>query len=243
MPRCWSAPPLSIVAGAAADALGRLGLGDFDALWRLPHEFVEAPNHRRAGWSAVVRAGSGGHVFYVKRQENQCRRSLRHPLGRPSFVFEAESLQQWRQAGLPVVELVAHGCRRRDGVWQAVLVTAAVPPNYRPLLDLRDRSDPWPPAVLRRVGEQLCGLHAAGWRHGSLYPGHVYVDPASGELLLIDLERARRHRRAESAALSDLRQFLRRCTWLSCASRTTLLAAYRERMPAVFECLGSGVTG
>lgn len=228
---------LQISDPATIALLKKMQLDDFDALWNLPHDFIEPRNVRRGGWSAVVQVGDADDTLYVKRQENQQRRSLRHPCGRPTYVFEAEALLQWHAAGLPVIALAAYGTRRQDGKSQSILVTAAAPPEFRPFCNDAGNMDPYASAVMRRIGEQLHAMHAAGWQHGSLYPGHLFVEPASGRILMIDLERARRRLRPQRAAFADLWQFFRRCRWLSDASRENLLADYRRHMPKVVKRL------
>lgn len=229
-----NAPLLQMSDPATAVLLRRLQLHDFDALWDLPHDFIEPRNVRRGGWSAVVRVGDADGMLYVKRQENQHRRSLRYPCGHPTYFFEAQALQQWRDAGLPVIPLGAWGSRRENGKSQAILVTAAAPAQFKPFRNGADSPDPYPPHVMRHIGEQLYAMHADGWQHGSLYPSHLFIEAGSGQVLMIDLERARRHRlRPQRAAFADLWQFFRRARWLSDESRENLLSDYRRAMPRV----------
>ncbi len=89
---------LTIVGESLASQLAAANLASFDELWELPHDFVEPANIRRNGWSGVsiVRLQHRNGEFrsyYLKRQENQKRFSLRYLNGAPTFQFEADALR------------------------------------------------------------------------------------------------------------------------------------------------------
>ncbi|QJX02761.1 hypothetical protein HML84_16305 [Alcanivorax sp. IO_7] len=76
-----------------------LGLSDLDAWWTLPDaELVDEPNLRYGGEMSVYRvrlADGEGHLhsLYIKRQCDQLRRSVTHPVhGEPTLVKEFRAL-------------------------------------------------------------------------------------------------------------------------------------------------------
>lgn len=178
---------------------------DFDALWQLDAQQVDAPNAHRGGWSTVARrelvlAQGGTRGVYIKRQENFSTRSWRHPLaGNPTTLRELRQLLLLRGRGVPCVEPVCFALRREGRDHRAVLLTAALD-GFLDLdaLAARWRDEPAPWVVRRRVVDAVAGsiraLHACRIRHGCLYPKHVFVRIATGdeavEARLIDLEKA-----------------------------------------------------
>ncbi len=46
-------------------------------------------------------------AYYLKRQSNHLTRSLRHPLGEPTFAREFRNIERYRALGIPP-------CRRRS---------------------------------------------------------------------------------------------------------------------------------
>jgi len=232
---CRGAAP---AAGALSGILAQAGLDSFEALWVVPHIFVEPVNRRRGGWSGVSKLtlpdekGRPG-TWYLKRQEQQKRYSLRYPLGAPTFRYEVDALRLGLQLHWPAVQLQAYGVCNSQGRQRAVLLTRAIElPSLEsfhydaaPLLHQ--------PCILSRVGEQLLAMHASGWQHGALFPCHMFVDPGTGEMQLIDFERARKRTTAGDAACADLTQLLRRADWLSPVLLGALLRPYCERAPRV----------
>lgn len=219
-----------------ANALKIAGYQTFDDLWDLPHKFVDDVNYRRNGWSAVslltlADSAGGRQKFYVKRQENQLRYSLKHLFGALTFQFEVEALEQISKIGLPGVDLVASGFRTLRGAKQGFIVTQAI---ANPSFDSFEKNPPdWSNCLptLRRVGEQLLEMHGAGWQHGALYPAHLFVDRETGLINLIDFERARRSSSQVSAAEADFSQFLKRSAWLPDQALEALLHHHTLAMP------------
>ena len=203
--------------------LGARDLLTFDDWWRLPADWVEAPNYRRGGWSAVSRLlldGAAGEpeTLYVKRQVAQFRRT-RASGGRPRPTYFHEFLALTLSPALPVVDWVCyaeHGDR-------AILVTRA-PRGFVPLSALPATM----PAAhlacaLVSVGATLAQLHRRRLQHGACYPDHILVDPTSLRVRLLDLERWRRRLTVAAAARSDLDQLLRRAPFLEQTGRDSLL--------------------
>ncbi|MGJ8689673.1 MAG: lipopolysaccharide kinase InaA family protein [Gammaproteobacteria bacterium] len=229
---------LNILGDNLVTQLTTAGLAGFDQLWDLPHEFVEPPNIRRNGWSGVsiVRLQQRDGEFrsyYLKRQENQARYSLRYLSGAPTFQFEADALQLAMQKKWPCVELGAFGTRTHPskGASQAILLT---PKIEWPCLESYSQSiSHWNDYLpqLRLVGEQMLSMHQSGWQHGAFFPIHIFIELSTGKICLIDLERARKRFTPLRAAVSDFTQFFKRCDWLPDDAVSALLAAHTELMP------------
>jgi len=197
-----------------------------------------ADQSRRGGWSGVTRLtlpdekGRSG-TWYLKRQEQQKRYSLRYPLGAPTFRYEVDALRLGLRLHWPAVELQAFGICNRDGQQRAVLLTREIAlPSlesfHYSVAPLRQT-----PGILSRVGQQLLDMHASGWQHGALFPCHMFVDLATGEMQLIDFERARKRMSPVDAACADLIQLLRRADWLEPQLLRALLRPYSEQAPRV----------
>lgn len=229
---------LDIFGDSLAAQLAGANLASFDQLWDLPHEFVEPPNIRRNGWSgvSVVRLqqqDGESHSYFLKRQENQSRYSLRYLSGAPTFQFEADALELAMRQGWPCVALGAFGVRTHSvrGASQAVLLT---PKIELPCLascsqSINNWSDYLP--QLRHVGEQLLAMHLSGWQHGALFPVHIFINLDTGKICLIDLERARKRLSPQRAAFADFTQFFRRCDWLPDDAIAALLEAHAAALP------------
>lgn len=222
--------------------LGQSGYGDFENLWSLPHEFVDEVNYRRNGWSAVsvltIAAEDGReHRFFLKRQENQLRYSLRHPFGVLTYQFEIEAIEQMVGVGLPCVNVVDHGFRTAGGKRQGYVLTKAI--DGESLLDFATAKPDWDSvqSQLQHLAQELFKLHSACWQHGALYPVHIFVNWTLPLVTFIDLERARRRRTPLQAAEADFFQFLKRCDDIPDSVLQTLLAPYQKTYPDLLERL------
>ena len=81
----------AFIAVNARDVLARHGLDSFEALWCYGTSDGTDIAERDKGWKKVIRidledANGESQSFYLKRQNHQLVRSLRHPLGEPTFV-------------------------------------------------------------------------------------------------------------------------------------------------------------
>lgn len=235
---------LTVLTSAYARQFAAAAYTDFDALWELPQDFVEAANLRRNGWSgvsllSVPNAEGGQDNFYLKRQENQSRYSLRYPLGAQTFRFEVDALRRALHEGWPSVEMVAYGFRTnpKNGTPQGLLVTRAL--TLPSLASCADTVLDWSLYLpqLTAIGRQLLGMHRRGWQHGALFPSHLFVDLTAGRARLIDFERARKRLRADWAAYADFKQFIRRSDWLPNEALDAILQAYQQDMPLLFKRL------
>jgi len=182
------------------------GLDGFDALWRLQADWFEPPNHRRGGWSGVARCelarpDGGTSVVFLKRQENHCNRSWRHPIrGAPTFHREFKHILHYRHCGIPTLEPVYFGMREQDGNRRAVLVTA----ELSGFVSMADQVEHWleqgaPPRrqripMLRAVASLLRQMHDHGIQHNCFFPKHVFTRTGADghiEVRIIDLEKSR----------------------------------------------------
>ncbi|MCB1664818.1 MAG: hypothetical protein KDI28_03520 [Pseudomonadales bacterium] len=235
---------LTVLKRSAAQQLADAGYTRFDDLWGLPQDFVEPANLRRNGWSGVSilklpNEQGQQDTYFLKRQENQSRYSLRYPSGALTYRYEADALRRAATEGWPSVELVAYGFRVNpdNSASQGLLLTRALP--YPSLSSYREQISDWTPYLpqLRRIGEQLLAMHLSRWQHGALFPAHLFVDLNTGESRLIDFERARRRLFPQWAAYADLTQFLRRTDWLPNNALAALLESHMATMPGLYKRL------
>lgn len=226
-----------IIADADRERLAAAGLASFTALWDVATTGVESGNAARGGSSAVgvleLATAAGPQRYYLKRQHNFNCRTLRHCWrGIPLVQREWQAIAALRERGIATLEVAAFGRERRAGADRALLLTRALD-AYQDL-DAWLAENPQQPVrhqLLEAIGALLAALHTAGWRHGCLYPKHLFVarDFAAGDdgvpLRLIDLEKCKRIRR-RFAGLRDLDTLLRHCKALDAPLRERLLAAY-----------------
>lgn len=184
--------------------------GDFATWWSLPGDYVEAPNHRRGGWSGVVRAHWRDRPCYIKRQHNHLCRSAAHPLGWPTASREHFYLNRVRALGITVPEVIYHGVQHRaDGI-DAVLVTHALA-GFSPLAQQQGLGASARLYLACSLGSLLGTLHRARLQHGCLYDKHIMVRwrDDGADLALLDLEKMRYRLTRKSAAQRDLNQLRR----------------------------------
>jgi len=235
---------LQVIHDATAQQLSQAGFVSFDDFWNLPQEFVEPANIRRNGWSGVstLRIPNQQGIeetFYLKRQENQTRFSLRYLTGALTFRYEADALCMAKELGWPSVELVAYSFRTEaeSGSSQGLLLTRAL--LLPSLADYEDKISDWNVYLpqLRHVGEQLLAMHLTGWQHGALFPAHLFIELNTGAIRLIDFERARKRLSPQWAAYSDFTQFIRRCDWLPDEALNAIVHSHKAKMPRLMERL------
>jgi hypothetical protein len=192
--------------------LRRNGLGNFEDVWNIDLPLYEPANHRRGGWSNVVKAelnaeSTDAKSVFIKRQENHTRRTLRHPImGQSTYQCELHNIRRFAEIGVPTVTPIYFAQRRIGGNLRAVMITEALN-GFRSLDDwMHDwEADGWPSREVRRlifnsVARTLNALHARRVQHSSLYPKHIFIKLSNrisnvgAELAvrLIDLESSRR---------------------------------------------------
>jgi tRNA A-37 threonylcarbamoyl transferase component Bud32 len=155
------------------------------------------------------RAASGRHPW---------REWLKARIGRGQGEREERALRALRAAGVAVPEPLALGVLPEGDV---LLVLRFLP--GLPLADALAAPAPERRRLLAHLGRAVAALHGAGWTHGDLHQGNVWV--ADREPVLLDLQHARRSARERRRA-ADLGQ-LDYSLWhrLSAPDRVRLLAA------------------
>jgi tRNA A-37 threonylcarbamoyl transferase component Bud32 len=223
-------------------ALKLAGYREFDDFWNEPHEFVDDVNYRRNGWSAVsvlnvMDVEGVEHRFFLKRQESQQRYSLGHPFGALTYQFEVEAIALMDSVGIPCVNVVTSGFRKEGGKSQGFVLTKAI--DGESLKDFSDTNPDWDSVrpQLQALANALFDMHSASWRHGALYPVHIFMNWPTAQITFIDLERARKSRSPALAAEADFIQFLKRSDELPDSTLQTLLAPYRKTFPALITIL------
>lgn len=219
------------IAAEDREILAAHQLDSFEALWALELEAVDEPNTERGGYSTVSRLQLGEHAYYLKRQSNHLTRSLRHPLGEPTFARELRNIEHYRQLGIPALQAAFFAQRRLAGKQCAILLTRALD-GWR---DLDSWLQNWKahPAAQRLAIVQACGelarrLHEARQVHGCFYPKHIFLrEEADGfHAQLIDLEKTRPLWFGERDRIKDLEPLLRRAGAWSEAEVRQLVVAY-----------------
>ena len=203
------------IAPADREALVAHKLDSFEALWALELEAVDEPNTERGGYSTVSRLVLGDSAYYLKRQRNHLTRSLRHPLGEPTFARELRNIQRYAKLGIPALQ-AAFFAQRLIGKEQcAILLTRALD-DWR---DLHQMLGVWDDlsanrrgAIVTAVGLLAAQLHVCGQLHGCFYPKHIFLRAKSTgyEACLIDLEKTRALRFGRRDRVKDLETLLRR---------------------------------
>jgi len=195
--------------------LQRHGLDNFANLWNLQLNPFDKPNIGRGGWSSVSRLDLDGQGFFVKRQINYYIRSLQHPLGESTVAYEFRNIRLFNELGLSSLDVVFCGERYIDNERRAILMTRDLE-NWTPLSDLLHS---WPdhPTEQRLSVIYACAmltgkLHASGFRHGGLYPKHLFLrhGGSNWQGCLIDLEKARHLWLCLFGRFKDLDAFLRK---------------------------------
>jgi len=218
-------------ASEAAPLFKRHGLDSFAAIWALQLDAVDEPNTGRGGWSSVYRLELEGQGFYVKRQSNYLTRTLRAPLGEPTFARELHNIVRYQKLGIPALQAVFYGQRREAGQLRAVLVTRALD-SWTDLDTLLEGWAQLAPAqqqaILQATGKLARTVHAAGQVHGCFYPKHIFLREASRhyDAQLIDLEKTRPLLFGQRDRVRDLEPLLRRAGAWQQAQVRVLLAAY-----------------
>lgn len=225
------------IADAERTLLAARGLDSFEALWDAAATRVEAGNAARGGSSTValleIEAPEGTRRFYLKRQRNFSCRTPRHWLGGiPVAEREWRAIQALARRGIATLEIAAYGRHHRRGDDRALLLTRALDGHQDLDAWLRDHPDRAARSRLAEaVGALIAALHGAGWRHGCLYPKHLFIArdfparTAGDPLRLIDLEKCKRIRRPRGG-VRDLDTLFRHCPALDAALREQLLASY-----------------
>jgi hypothetical protein len=211
---------------------------EFDRWWRSEGSWVEPANLRRDGESGVqlLQRGAGEPPLYCKRQIGHTYRTLLHPLGRPTVQRELQAYRVFARLGIRTPRLVYGGVRKRQGEWQALLVTEALQ-DFVSLQQWHADGAALKDLVLHRLASTLARLHRAGWQHGCCYPNHVFVkveenenSAPQAEIALLDLEKSRRRLSAQFAGRHDLDQLIRHRGDIPEADLSLFQQIYRQRL-------------
>ena len=245
----------AFIAVNARDVLARHGLDSFEALWCYGTSDGTDIAERDKGWKKVIRidledANGELQSFYLKRQNHQLVRSLRHPLGEPTFAREFRAIQQFAHLGIPALETAFFAQRSEQGHKYAILLTRALD-IYKPLtywferwgaLAWRDRQD-----LILAAAALVRALHNAERMHNNLYPKHIFLklDDDGAGARLIDLVETRPAWMGERDKIRDLRSLLRRSPVATRSQKLRFLLAYmgKQRLTAGSRQLLLQVTG
>jgi hypothetical protein len=154
-----------------------------EMLLALPGEIVSGHPDRH-----VVRVElPGGVVGYLKKQH---RVSWRERLKSPRCIREAKVLKHLAAKGFPCPKWIAFG---EDGDGRAFVIVEELK-DARELRSVLSDSALSPDERLRlavRIGQAIAELHAAGFGTPDLSAKHVFVDPSTCVITLIDWQNSR----------------------------------------------------
>lgn len=170
--------------------------------------------------------GDRQRVYFVKRQENQFRYTLRYPFGRLTFEDEVDAIRLTQRLQLPTVEIACSGVVRAAGNRRGILVTSAIQSST--LAEIIAGKPDWAGLlpVLENCGKRLYRIHEKKIRHGALYPNHIFLDIETGAVQMIDFEGTRLCSSSSKAIKADMPQLLRRLGDLPAEARDVLLKPY-----------------
>ncbi|PCJ90222.1 MAG: lipopolysaccharide kinase [Porticoccaceae bacterium] len=221
------------------------GLDNFEALWDVDAEIVDAPNLGRNGHSDVgvfSLKDPQTHIersFYLKRQENYNCRTPRHPLrGIPLAMREWLNIRHLQKGGVLTMDISCVGRDRFGGEQgrsdRALLVTRALDEDYESMEQWLDRASLSPSDRLdgiRALGRLVGRMHSTGLRHGCLYPKHIFFSRTDcQDIRFIDLEKCKKIV-SKSGGVKDLTALVRRAVDLISDDWRQLLEAYIETSP------------
>lgn len=204
----------------------------FEDFWKLPEEFVDDVNYRRGGWSAVSRLvlgeGDGERTYYVKRQENQFRYSIKKPLGALTYEHEVAAIKRNQRLNLAAVNIACWGIKKEADTTKGLLVTREI--DDANLGDMIASNPDWSALepILLRSGLQLMEMHKHAIQQGALYPKHIYINQLTGNIQLIDFERSRKRSSVRKAIKSDLKQLIKYLTAMPDVACLALLQPYMQ---------------
>jgi tRNA A-37 threonylcarbamoyl transferase component Bud32 len=216
-------------------------LNGFDDFWKAEADWFEPPNYRRGGWSGASRMvladpEGGERVIFLKRQENHTRKIWRRPLSKePTFRGEARNLQFLNKHQIAAPELVYYAEFKSPKGWQVVLATRELT-GFVPLDILVEswKTRGWEKfsgqrkQIIPRAAALIRRLHQFNMVHGALHAKHIFVQPDTAEVCLIDLEKMRRRMFRRHAMVRDLDTCNRRTFFISHADRLRFFKEYLQ---------------
>lgn len=195
-------------------------LSEFEQLWNLKSDWFEEPNHRRNGWSGVIKYAlktpSGGlNQVFIKRQENHNHKTLLHPIkGIPTFRREFFNITKLNRKNIPTLTALYYGERNIDGNVQSIIITQSLE-AYQSFDNFfqvnKHQSEEVTSKIMKLAGQQTRMLHEAHWRHGSLYPKHFFVKAEKDviDVRFIDLEKLKWFPLKQQVRFNDLSRIIR----------------------------------
>lgn len=204
----------------------------FDDFWELPEDFIDDVNYRRGGWGAVSKLvlGEAGaeRTYYVKRQENQFRYSIKKPLGALTYEHEVAAIKRNQRLNLAAVNIACWGIKKEADTTKGLLVTREIDDTN--LGDMIASNPDWSALepILLQSGLQLMEMHKHAIQQGALYPKHIYINQLTGNIQLIDFERSRKRSSVRKAIKSDLKQLVKHLAAMPDAACLALLQPYLQ---------------
>lgn len=147
---------------------------------------------------------------------------------RPTALREFNALRRWRALGVHVPEPVYFSFEPITN--RAILITrelvgyCGLKVHLAKALTEDSRQE-----LITQLSHAFFKLHSAGYRHGALYPDHVFVAPRS--IAFVDLEKAKKIPWLFANAMTDLARFLNYTEGLSRKEIEILLLPYERRSP------------
>ena len=190
----------------------------FDSMWMGNHNWCEAPNIRRGGWSGVrkveIETPDGIIPIYLKQQFRHSYRSWTTLFRKqPTALREYRNIRRLEAIGVPTVEVLMFAVKGDT----AVLGTRALE-GYQALdqIDLKQLTLNQRRALVRAIARCVRKLHRYHYQHNCLYPKHIFVrqQGENWSVRLIDLEKMRRRWRRDAAMKHDLDTLCRRSLML-----------------------------
>ena len=204
---------------------------EFDTLWMGDHNWCEAPNIRRGGWSGVrkveLETPDGVVPVYLKQQFRHSYRSWTNLfIKQPTALREYRNIRRLHRVDLPTVDVAIFAIKGDT----AILGTRALE-GYQSLdqLDLDSLTLLQRRELLRSVARCISKFHQHHYQHNCLYPKHIFVRQSDGKwsVKLIDLEKMKRRWRRGAAMKHDLDSLHRRSLMLfNQRDHITFLRAY-----------------
>ncbi len=188
------------------EALRGAGWADFDAMMQAAAAAPVGWHRHRETVPLKINVGGRPETFYLKRvfsvpPKHAFWPLLRGRLGRSQPYREWHVLGALSRLGVPAMQRVAFGERRRFGMpVQAFLLVRAVPMAHT-LRDWLAPGFPKPPGplsaeavdrLMHDLGRVIGRLHGLGFAWPDLHPKHIFAEPAENagwRFCLIDVER------------------------------------------------------
>ncbi len=226
------------IAAEFSDLLAYNQLSTFSELWAKKIDWLEEPNKRNEGWSGVGRlhiADKEGEakIFFLKKQQNFCRRTWRHPIkGESTLKREFERLQFLALHDITVPTVVFYAEGMQDNMSCAILLTEELS-EYVDLATIfenwsQDMNAKQKKRILQNVAFAIRKFHDLGLVHRAMYPKHIFIKKQEDkcDIAFIDLEKSRFVRFLKARATHDLATLYKRATKLTIKEKLFFVHAY-----------------